>query len=110
MCARLRCRLRASVSLDDAMTFFFSTAAQVQYGRWLIDGYPKVLLFDIGSAWNRLGEWRADFSRITGIPLPEHDKETNDAVVFGYLVAWFFGTVRTSSRAALRWPTHSARA
>ena len=71
---------------------------QVQYGRWLIEGYPKVLLFDIGSAWGRLSEWRGDLGRLLGINLPAEDRETNDAIVFGYLVAWFFGTVRAPPR------------
>jgi glycogen(starch) synthase len=31
---------------------------RVVYGRWLIDGYPKVLLFDIGSAAWKLDTWK----------------------------------------------------
>jgi glycogen(starch) synthase len=31
---------------------------RVVYGRWLIDGYPKVLLFDIGSAAWKLDPWK----------------------------------------------------
>ena len=31
---------------------------RVVYGRWLIDGYPKVLLFDIGSAAWKLDNWK----------------------------------------------------
>ena len=64
------------------------------YGRWLIEGYPKVLLFDLGSAWGRLDEWRRDFSFLTQIPTPPQDSEMNDAIVLGYLVAWFLGEVR----------------
>lgn len=30
----------------------------VIYGRWLIDGYPKVVLFDIGSAAWKLDQWK----------------------------------------------------
>jgi hypothetical protein len=55
-----------------------------------------VLLFDIGSGYHRLNEWKADMWEKFGIPSPEQDKETNDAIVFGYLVAWFFGEVSTS--------------
>lgn len=61
------------------------------YGRWLIEGAPKVLLFDIGSAYHNLEEWKADLWNIAGIPAPAGDTETNDAIVLGYLVAWFFG-------------------
>ena len=63
------------------------------YGRWLIEGYPKVLLFDLGSAWSNLDEWRRDFSSRMQIPAPPTDSEMNDAIVLGYLVAWFLGEV-----------------
>jgi len=64
---------------------------KVMYARWLIEGNPKVLLFDTGSAYHRLDEWKGDLWNAAGIPTPSHDTETNDAVVFGYLVAWFLG-------------------
>jgi glycogen(starch) synthase len=51
------------------------------YGRWLIDGAPRVLLFDTSA----------------GIPSPPGDSETNEAIVFGYLIAWFLGEVRKAS-------------
>ena len=66
---------------------------QIMYGRWLIEGYPKVLLFDLGSAWSNLDEWRRDFSSRMQIPAPPTDSEMNDAIVLGYLVAWFLGEV-----------------
>lgn len=31
---------------------------RVVYGRWLIDGYPNVVLFDIGSAAWKLDAWK----------------------------------------------------
>ncbi|KAF3912934.1 hypothetical protein AA313_de0209833 [Arthrobotrys entomopaga] len=61
------------------------------YGRWLIDGAPRVLLFDTGSAYGHLDEWKTDLWSTAGIPSPPGDHETNEAVVFGYLVAWFLG-------------------
>ncbi|KAJ3201915.1 hypothetical protein HDU82_007742, partial [Entophlyctis luteolus] len=61
------------------------------YGRWLTDGNPLVLLFDVGSARHRMDEWKADLWSIAGIPSPPDDFETNEAIVFGYLVAWFLG-------------------
>lgn len=66
---------------------------QTLYGRWLIDGAPRVLLFDIGTAWHHLDEWKADLWSVAGIPSPPGDTETNDAIVLGYLVAWFLGEV-----------------
>lgn len=63
------------------------------YGRWLIEGGPKVLLFDTGSVWNRLDEWKGDLWNLAGIPSPPNDTETNETIMFGYLVAWFLGEV-----------------
>jgi len=61
------------------------------YGRWLIEGAPAVILFDINSCRNRMDEWKGDLYKISGIPSPADDFETNDAIVFGYIVAWFLG-------------------
>ncbi|KAF9926399.1 glycogen synthase isoform 1 [Linnemannia zychae] len=61
------------------------------YGRWLIEGAPKVLLFDTGSAYHKLDEWKGDLWNVAGIPSPPNDHETNEAILFGYLVAWFLG-------------------
>ncbi len=64
------------------------------YGRWLIDGNPHVLLFDTGSQYHRLDEWKGDLWNLAGIPTPPSDHETNESIVFGYVVAWFLGEVR----------------
>ncbi|EWC43395.1 glycogen synthase [Drechslerella stenobrocha 248] len=61
------------------------------YGRWLIDGAPRVILFDTKTAYGHLDEWKTDLWSTSGIPSPVADHETNEAVVFGYLVAWFLG-------------------
>jgi len=63
------------------------------YGRWLIEGAPKVLLFDTGSVYHKLDEWKGDLWNVAGIPSPPNDHETNEAILFGYLVAWFLGEV-----------------
>ncbi|KAG9345649.1 hypothetical protein JZ751_008793, partial [Albula glossodonta] len=63
---------------------------QVRFGRWLIEGSPYVILFDIGSAaWN-LDRWKGEFWDTCGIGLPYNDREANDALILGSLVAWFF--------------------
>jgi glycogen(starch) synthase len=64
------------------------------YGRWLIEGAPRVLLFDTGSQYSRLDEWKGDLWNLAGIPTPPNDHETNETIVFGYLVAWFLGEAR----------------
>lgn len=61
------------------------------YGRWLIEGAPRVLLFDLGLAWGNLNDWKADLWEVAGIPTPDHDTESHNAIVLGYLVAWFLG-------------------
>jgi glycogen(starch) synthase len=61
------------------------------YGRWLIDGAPRVLLFDTGTGYRWLDEWKGDLWSSAGIPSPPGDSETNEAIVFGYLIAWFLG-------------------
>ncbi|KAJ7572365.1 glycogen synthase, partial [Mycena floridula] len=61
------------------------------YGRWLVEGSPRVLLFDTGSMYQKLDEWKGDLWNLAGIPSPPNDRETNETIVFGYLVAWFFG-------------------
>lgn len=66
---------------------------QLLYGRWLIEGAPRVLLIDIGTGYQHLDEWKGDLWNIAGIPSPSADTETNDTIVFGYLVAWFLGEV-----------------
>lgn len=66
----------------------------IVYGRWLIEGAPRVLLIDTKTAYKFLDEWKADLWNTASIPSPPGDDETNEAVVFGYLVAWFLGEVR----------------
>lgn len=67
---------------------------QVIFGRWLIDGYPKVILFDIGSSAWRLDGWRKEFWDCCHIGIPYEDVECNDVLIFGFLVAWFLQEFR----------------
>ncbi|EEH23253.2 glycogen [starch] synthase [Paracoccidioides brasiliensis Pb03] len=61
------------------------------YGRWLIEGAPRVVLIDTGAGYKYLDEWKGDLWNAAGIPSPAEDSESNEAIVFGYLVAWFLG-------------------
>lgn len=70
---------------------------EIVYGRWLIEGAPRVLLIDTGTGYKYLDEWKGDLWNAAGIPSPSADSETNEAIVFGYLVAWFLGEVRNLS-------------
>ncbi|CAF2489028.1 unnamed protein product [Rotaria sp. Silwood2] len=60
-------------------------------GNWLIDGFPEVVLFDIGSAAHKLDGWKGDFFEYARIGIPYHDREANDALLFGFCVFWFIG-------------------
>ncbi len=68
------------------------------YGRWLIEGAPRVLLIDTKTGYRWLDEWSSDMWHSGGIPVPPDDSETKEAVVFGYLVTWFLGEVSVPIR------------
>ncbi|XP_060745640.1 glycogen [starch] synthase, liver [Tachysurus vachellii] len=73
-----------------ALEAITNNGCQVHFGRWLIEGSPYVILFDIGAAaWN-LDRWKGDLWDTCSIGLPYHDREANDSLIFGSLVAWFF--------------------
>jgi glycogen synthase len=69
---------------------------EIMYGRWLIEGAPRVLLINTGTGYRWLDEWKGDLWTQAGIPSPASDHETNEAIVLGYLVAWFLGEVSKS--------------
>lgn len=71
----------------------FTHCLQVVFGRWLIEGYPNVVLFDIGSSAWRIDSWKKELWESCNIGIPVHDTECNDAVIFGALVAWFLKEV-----------------
>jgi len=64
---------------------------KVSYGRWLIEGYPQVVLFDVASGYWQLEDGKTELWSVSHIGIPPHDREANDAVVFGALVSWFLG-------------------
>ncbi|KAI9828844.1 MAG: glycogen synthase isoform 1 [Phylliscum demangeonii] len=78
-------------AMIDTIAAMESRGIGLVYGRWLIEGAPRVLLIDTRTGYGFLDEWRGDLWSIAGIPCPPGDEETNEAVVFGYLIAWFLG-------------------
>ncbi|XP_061434465.1 glycogen [starch] synthase, muscle-like [Lethenteron reissneri] len=64
---------------------------KVYCGRWLIEGSPLVVLFDVASAAWSLDRWKSELWEACGIGVPWFDRESNDAVLFGFLTAWFLG-------------------
>jgi glycogen(starch) synthase len=79
--------------MAEALATMKERGVKYLYGRWLIEGAPRVLLFDTGSCYDRLDEWKSDLWNIAGIPTPPNDHETNETIVFGYMTAWFLGEV-----------------
>lgn len=82
--------------LAETITNMRARGIDMIYGRWLIEGAPRILLIDTKTGYRWLDEWKADLWNSAGIPTPQGDDETNEAVVFGYLIAWFLGEVITS--------------
>ncbi|KAI9827684.1 MAG: glycogen synthase isoform 1 [Sarea resinae] len=78
-------------ALAETMAAMEARGITMVYGRWLIEGAPRVLLIDTKTGYRFLDEWKGDLWNTAGIPVPPGDEETNEAVVFGYLVAWFLG-------------------
>ncbi|KAK7075291.1 Glycogen [starch] synthase, liver [Halocaridina rubra] len=62
---------------------------RVHTGRWLVDGNPQIILFDIGSAYDLLSGYKREFYDSCKIGIPHQDVECNDAVLFGFMVAKF---------------------
>ncbi|XP_043943740.1 glycogen [starch] synthase, liver [Protopterus annectens] len=76
-------------AVKKAMETLSHKGCQIYFGRWLIEGSPYVILFDIGSAaWN-LDRWKGEFWDACHIGIPYQDREANDALIFGSLTAWF---------------------
>lgn len=63
-------------------------------GNWLVDGNPLLILFDIGSASFNLDGFKHELFEKSGIGIPHHDNESNDAVLFGHMVAEFIAEAR----------------
>ncbi|XP_034529592.1 glycogen [starch] synthase, liver [Notolabrus celidotus] len=77
-------------AIRKAMDALINNGCQVHFGRWLIEGSPYVILFDVGSAaWN-LDRWKGDLWQTCNIGLPFNDREANDSLILGSLIAWFF--------------------
>ncbi|KAK2510323.1 hypothetical protein Q9233_017857 [Columba guinea] len=70
---------------------------KVHFGRWLIEGSPAVVLLDVGATSWSLERWKGELWESCAIGVPWYDREANDAVLFGFLVAWFLGEFAAQS-------------
>lgn len=57
----------ANAALDAALTAMRAAGVYVVYGRWLIEGAPHVLLFDVKMAYSRMNEWKSDLWNTAGL-------------------------------------------
>jgi glycogen(starch) synthase len=89
-------QLEPSGKIKECLDKMSEQGVRYLFGRWLVEGAPYVLLFDTASVASRLDEWKGDLWRVAGIPSPAGDQETNEAILFGYLVAWFLELISNS--------------
>lgn len=54
-------------AIAEAIEKMANQGIRVIHGHWLIEGYPRVILFDIGSAAYKLNEWKHEFYEATNI-------------------------------------------
>jgi glycogen(starch) synthase len=78
--------------LTDSVGYAVHTMRQkgidVKYGKWLVTGKPKAILFNIFSVFNRLGEIKYFLNENHYIKV--HDEDLTDKVIaFGYCVTEF---------------------
>ena len=58
--------------------------------------FEQVILFDLASGYSRLSGWRKELWELSHVGIPDHDQESKDAIVFGYLTYWFISQVHSS--------------
>lgn len=69
---------------------------RIHTGRWLVDGNPQVVLVDIASGAWMLDNYKHELWETSHIGIPHTDTESNDALLFGYLVATFLELFQAS--------------
>ncbi|XP_030759671.1 glycogen [starch] synthase [Sitophilus oryzae] len=87
----------SSNSLNKAVEACRNKGFKVVTGRWLVDGNPQIILFDIGSAAWKLDEFKEELWNKTNIGVPHLDIEANDAIILGYMVAEFLSQFQNTA-------------
>ncbi len=60
---------------------------KIHTGRWLVEGNPQIILFDIGSASFKMDEFKHELFEKAGIGIPHEDVECNDVCILGLVVS-----------------------
>lgn len=63
-------------------------------GRWLVEGNPQVILFDVESARFKADDFKRQLFEKAAIGIPHTDAETNDTLILGFMVAEFIADFR----------------
>ena len=71
------------IFIGQAVTRSRQKGYKVVCGRWLVEGNPQVILFDVGSAAFKMAEFKHELYEKAGIGIPNDDIETNDVCIFG---------------------------
>jgi glycogen synthase len=97
-CARQEveeCEFPSNSPLTWAVNTLRHLGFKIVCGRWLVDGNPQIILFDIGSASWKLDEYKQELWEKVEIGIPHLDIECNDAIILGYTIAHFLGEFKS---------------
>lgn len=67
---------------------------KIHCGRWLVEGNPQVILFDVDSAADKLEKFKGQLFKEAGIGAPQQDMEVNEVILFGFMAAQFLADFR----------------
>lgn len=85
----------APALIAKSMDILKKEGVNIFYGKWLIEGTPSIILFDLDSCRTQYENLRKDLKEHGGIPIEGEDQETIDGVIFGHLVNKFMSLVWT---------------
>lgn len=87
------CEFPNNGPLNGAVSAMRNQGWKVHCGRWLVDGNPQIILFDIGSAAWKMDGYKHELWESSNVGIPHLDVECNDAVILGYTIASFIEEV-----------------
>lgn len=76
-------------SIVNSIKILMNQGFKIILGRWLIEGGPLVILFDIESCQSKLEFWRAQLEKWINTSIENSDNEVCNSIIFGFMVAEF---------------------